>query len=1001
MFRTWRIMGALEDVLLVHGPGPVLEASVEMPAALAAWRVDDWLGDPTIRHTLLEIGQRIGLHQTPIDEGAALRELLRRAIYQGALRVFRVRAALSGGGGQVPPQPPGPGPAPPKPVVNPVITPAKLVVVVAKTAKDPKTGKVEPYTHPRRQPVKLSTDAAFDGTGTFTCDKPALIKFWSAAKDGVEVKLDGKDNVWKPGAPPAWAKGSTLAGGVTVFAEGQKPSGGMDDIKLELELAGGSKTNGPKDTSTATSVELTLDICTPKPGGGDSPPFSQDDKIHVGRNVLVQDAAHHFGRAQVIIRKVKPEAFKGELVLTAKNGSVTAFRDEKPKPAAAGEVALLPYTIATDKIAGDGDKLWAQGLAASKDMRDTGFVLALKGVEDEGDRVAATAVQIVLDLCQSRTKKDVDPTPLSADDKVKVGRFVHEQDANKHHGRALLLVRKIKPEKFDGTLVIESVGAGTELYPNERPTGGEAVTAAPHAIDYKKEKNEDKKLWVQGKSVSGALRDAGYSLHLEGDDKASADKVVVTVCKLSHLKADIPSTAAITSRLGNSPVNRHTYERPDSPDVFDEDSTKNLPFALVEGSVLATDDAHKILFTVQVAPAGTKILWSVQRDTRPAPDGDHATIAALPKASRPVPAADPLKARMIADGVGTFHVRPFVDCNGSGDFDHHIDLEPYILMNVVLIRVKGHTNISVAQPANPTARVTGGGGGVPSSAGGVGVSTGSFAPPGTGAAVHNKATVTVIGGGDDGRRGLDQLFGGWVNNETTVATSTVGGEDVVATYLQTFPPIVAPPAAPVPVPPVSHFRTSIWVSAGAGTVFVPGGAAPALLTGPVLDTTNFGNEGLGGNTCVGTEGAIGPPTPIAKTNLAVGQRWTIEMWDSPGDSAPPAHGGFPGVLVGYRFNLDFRSDLVFWTNTTKLPARSASDPANRLYSTVQTNTWRIRLALSFNPTTGVAIGVVPPNASVTLTRDGNAKRLATPVETAGTETRAPISLRLLATDART
>ena len=311
MFWTWRIMGALEDAVLMHGRGPAPESSVQMPPALAAWRVDDWIGDPGIRHTLLEIGEHIGFNQTPLDEGAELRELLRRAIYQGALRVFRVRAALSGGGGQVPPQPPGPGPAPPKPVVNPLINPAKLVVVVAKTAKSPASGKVEPYTHPKRQEVKLSTDAGFDGTGTFTCDKPALVKFWSAATGGVEVKLDGTDNVFKPGAPPAWAKGAALGGGVTVFAEGFKPSSGIDDITLKLALTGGSKTNGPDDTSTVTSVELTLDVFNSRVSGADPVVLSSDDKIYKGRFLHKQAPRRYYERAKLIVRAVKPAAFTG------------------------------------------------------------------------------------------------------------------------------------------------------------------------------------------------------------------------------------------------------------------------------------------------------------------------------------------------------------------------------------------------------------------------------------------------------------------------------------------------------------------------------------------------------------------------------------------------------------------------------------------------------------------------------------------------------------------
>jgi hypothetical protein len=998
-------MGALEDAVLMHGPGAGPASGLEMTAALAAWRVDDWIGDAGVRHTLLEIAERLGLDHSPADEDEVLGDLLRRAIHQGTLRVFRVRASLSGGGGQLPPQPPGPGPAPPKQLVNPLITPASLIVVVAKTAKDPKTGVVAPYTHPKRQPVKLSTDAAFDGTGTFTCDKPALVKFWSAAKGGVEVKLDGKDNVWKPNAPPAWAKGASLGGGVTVFAEGLKPSGGLDDITVKLALTGGSKTNGPDDTSTITSVEVTLDIFKSRPAAGaEPPPFSQDDKVFVGRNILVQDAAHHFDRAQLVIQAVKPAAFKGELVLTAKDASVTAFHDEVFK---AGEVTALPYTIATDKVPASG-KLWAEGAGASKDMRDTGFVLGIKGVDDEGDRVTATAVQITLDICESRTKKGVAPKPLSANDKVKVGRFVHEQDANKHHGRAMLVVRKVKPDKFDGTLVVRSLGAKTELFDKEPASDPGAVKAVPLELDYTKVKNEDHELWVQGKTVSGALLDAGYFLHLKEDRQANADTILMTVCKFSHLKADIPSTPPVTVRANAAA--RHAFEVDGSAaDHWDVDDAKNKALVLVEGSVLATDDAHKIQLSVQVAPAGVPVKWSAQRDKRPAPDGDHKDIWKLPMLSRPVrTAADPLKARMIADGVGTFHVRPFVDCNGSGDFDADADIEPYLLFNLVCIRIKGKSNTSVkgtkarVRPAAPTAAT-----GCSVQSGGAAAT--AWVP--ANAAAYSKATVTITGGGKDGRRGLDRLFTGWAQNigATATSASVPQGLDIFAQY-QFQPP--APPAPPLPAapppppPPVMHRAFFIFTQSGGGVHGPPPAAPPVPIACPVIDTSDQGAGGTGGDTATGQFDGTprnGSYTPLSKANgnvvdKPIGQEWTVDTLDSPSVGLGAAHaGGLPGTMVAFRFGIDFRVDLVFWTNITGVPGVSG-DPAERLYSSVQTNNWTVRFAINFNAVTGAPVGAVP-GVTLTMAKDPSPTRLAAPVEGMGLDVRGPVALTVFAIDA--
>jgi hypothetical protein len=757
-------------------------------------------------------------------------------------------------------------------------------------------------------------------------------------------------------------------------------------------------------------VEVTLDICKARPAAGAAPPpLSPDDKIAIGRNLMVQDTAGHFARSQLVVQ-VKPATFTGTLIVKAKN-HVTAFTNEK---SAKGEKEALPYTIPdASKIPAAGDKtLWAEGKTPSKDMLDSGFIVAIKDLEDDADHVGATSVQVQLDICQSRKEAAGLPDPMSAEDKVKIGRFIHEQDARGQHGRALLVVRKLQPEKFKGTLVLR--GANTnkiELFPNERKTAGEAATALPCEIHYdpkdRTKRNEDKKFWVQGKTggVSGALRDVGLSLHLKEDSPVNTALVSITVVKFTNFTADLPMTPARNVRYGNSPVGRHSYIRSGAvADHFDEDETKNLPFALVENSVRAP---NPVKLSVRIAPAGVPVSWSVLRDSRPAPKGDHANVAALSgvptqKADGSFP-ADATKREILADAVGTFHVRPFVDCNGSGTFEPHIDSEPNILMIMVLVRVQGFTNTSVAQQANAAAAITGNAGGVPSSANGVAVATGNFVN-GTNDAVHQIGTATVIGGGDDGRRGLDMLFAGWMNNELDTGPN---GEDAVATYTHTPPPVMG-----VPVPPVLRYRIGVRVNPAAcppvnpatnACDFLPGGAAvPAAWDmGPVLDTSINVSAGTGGNTVVGTEGAIGPPIPIVKINLPIGQRWTVEMWDSPGDSAPTTHGGFaPTRLVAYRFNLDFRTDLVFWTNTAKVAAvTAANESAHRLYSTVQTNTWRVRAAVNFDAT-GTAIAPVPATATVTLNKDANANRLAIPLDSQPAETRGPQLLSMLAVDAR-
>ncbi|MFO0587364.1 MAG: hypothetical protein U0441_07490 [Polyangiaceae bacterium] len=980
------------------------------------------MAHPTILHAISEIAEGVGY---PFHGAMAFADLpwvmdaLERALQEKRLVAYRAVSLEGGGKGPTPPTPPPPPPPPPPPTpVNPLIEPASLVVVVKKIAKNPATKADEAVTFPKRQPVKLATDAAFDGTATFTCDKADKVKFFSAATGGVEIKFDGTANVFKPGAPPAWAPGASISSGVTVYAEGAAPSAAMDDVTIKLELKGGSKPTGAPDTATITSVEVTLDLHKPRPSPGAAPPaFSKDDKVFVGRNLLVQNTTKSFERAELVIQKVKPEKFTGTLVLKPKTGAVDAFADEDPKKA--GQASLLPFEIAANKIPAGGHKLFAEGKSASGAMRDTGFVLGVKGVDDEGDKVTITSVEIKLDLCKSRTVAQAtaspiqDPTPLSDEDKVKVGRFVHQQDAGTHHGRALLVVRKVKPEKFDGVLVLEGVTPKTELFQQEFAVIAGPKTTVPHDFDYKTEKNEDKRLWVEGKTVSGALRDGGYRLHLKGDPATNSDNVKLTVVKFENLKIEIPSTPPVHTRANNAPPAFHTKTISGAQqDQFEFDDVLNKSLVLIEDSVVA---AKPIKLSVKVTPADAPISWDAPRDVRPGTDGDHATIRALSGKPTVTPdAKDKHKATMITNGVGTFHVAAFVDSNGSGTFDPTADVEPYLHANLVLVRVEGIRNDSVAQPANAAATnmATGiaarqagttvpAGSPAPSAAGGAIVISGMWAA--ATAAAYSKATVKVTGGGDDGQRGLDRVFSGWCQHIDVSPTSASNpqGLDIFARYQHQPPTPPAQPGKPPPAPPAPVFHRQFFIFTQqnpAGGAFGPG-TNPTVESCPAIDVTPTGVDAAGGDSCTGQWGGHGSFTqPIAKVNKPIGQEWTVDTLDSPSVGHPAAHPFFPGSMIEFRFNINFRVDLLFWTNFA-LSATPTGDVADNLYASVQTNNWTVGYAVNFDPTTGLVVGANPA-VSVVMNKDPSPTRKAITVEGTGLETRFPIALRLFKRDAR-
>src|SRR5262249_41561791 len=121
---------------------------------------------------------------------------------------------------------------------------------------------------------------------------------------------------------------------------------------------------------------------------------------------------------------------------------------------------------------------------------------------------------------------------------------------------------------------------------------------------------------------------------------------------------------------------------------------------LIENSV---NSGNQINLSVKVKPAGVPVRWDVIRDRRPKPNGDHKDVIGL-SGNKEAPTlgsnAEALNNTLIADAAGSFHICPFVDCNGRKKLDlmekdgKGIDREPFIMMNLVLVRVQGVSNDS-------------------------------------------------------------------------------------------------------------------------------------------------------------------------------------------------------------------------------------------------------------------------------------------------------------------
>ncbi len=259
--------------------------------------------------------------------------------------------------------------------VNPTIVLASSVVVVKKS-----------YTNPARQQVTLGADQPLNGeaTGMFTRSS-AAVRFFTAAVAGTEITFNGTDNV---------LTGQQLTAGMRLFAEGAAPSAALNDVTLALTLSSTSLLVGPPAAATMTAVELTLDVALSRTAAGIDPPVMPvNDKANTGRFVQMREPGFSHERAMLIVRQPNPSTFAGTLELRPMNGQVEAFTAEIP---ANGQLAIPnPQPIPTGGIPVDGLRFFAEGVAVSTAaVRDTGFQLGIQGLENDGDRVPMTILQI-------------------------------------------------------------------------------------------------------------------------------------------------------------------------------------------------------------------------------------------------------------------------------------------------------------------------------------------------------------------------------------------------------------------------------------------------------------------------------------------------------------------------------------------------------------------------------------------------------------------------------
>jgi hypothetical protein len=253
------------------------------------------------------------------------------------------------------------------------------------------------------------------------------------------------------------------------------------------------------------------------------------------------------------------------------------------------------------------------------------------------------------------------------------------------------------------------------------------------------------------------------------------------------------------------------------------------------------------------------------------------------------------------------------------------------------------------------------------------VATGTFDinAPAT-AGVYLAAQVDFVGGGSDGRRGVDRVFGGWVQQESAA-------EDIVGTYQNSHR--IA-----------SVFATNAGAATGtyAGRLFLPVDPAPTLAPPPLLDTGR-GSPGNGGDSSTLTRSRMG-----TSSNLTQGRRTLVEVVDSAGQPLPALHPGFAAsALTNFRFNLTWQAYLVVWSNVTGVIG-GTGNVADRTYAVVLEQPWNIRATYSIDAAgNGTAVGSPSVNLGTPVTHNPVVPRPST-----GSIMVPPTSLSMLALDGR-
>ncbi|MDC0719185.1 hypothetical protein [Nannocystis bainbridge] len=572
-------------------------------------------------------------------------------------------------------------------------------------------------------------------------------------------------------------------------------------------------------------------------------------------------------------------------------------------------------------------------------------------------RVELGSTRAALDVYAPVHEPPAVPQPLSAADRLAPGAVVLLDHEDARRPRTLVTVHR--PHGATRRLRLRLRGGKVDLFAAERATPGEAKLGAERRRgddvaweyvipDERFDARGRASFWLAGAAVSGAARDASVELRWEGKqlELASARLTVVDVT----LTATVPATRARTERtVSLRPVTvganqlliaRDGERRRATTDdqVFDAarmgasrlakirathpyattDFDKNPPLVLIRGSL--GDSQVRVDLAIAPAELAPAVAWDIARAA-------DDTIDEAPPVLNP----GGLRCTFGDGATGSFHVRALLGGR------------PLAVLNLVMVAAtlqpdgdgedeRSRAGVEIARPHeidgdsidNAMAREFG----QPQI---VRIKSGDF---GAQPCVRLRGKVRLISGGPRGRRGLDQVAAGWVQNLTHVLVRSryEGGRQIELGHVHNKEG-------------ASILRPFMPGADAGDSYFVGADVAIALeqdvgVDTPILDTGLMGQGGA--------DSVLGN-SKFEEVWNAHGLELRVEALDAPATEFFVHYPGQPeALLTRIRYEHDFRAYLCVWTNcigaaaSNKTEFRAASYAADRCVAVLRRVDWSLK-----------------------------------------------------------